>query len=398
MTAQPPSRLFRSAVAALGLLLLAPASAVPAAEPATAPIPPELAGLDKNDLLAWPHALRPLAFRNADKFLPFKTVKAGGPVYPLPEGKPIAPVFTHGGKSYDVDTFMKANFMSGLLVIQDGEIRLEKYALGRTAADRWMSFSVAKSVTSTLVGAALRDGFIKSLDDPMSAYIPELKGGIYDRISIRHTLMMASGAKWNEDYRDPENDIHSMSETSYVDNMKDRPLVSPPGEKFLYRTGDSNLLGVLVARATGKPTSQYLSEKIWRPFGMENDAYWQTHMGEELGGANLQITLRDYGRFGLFFLHGGVAGGKPVVPDGWTKEAGKALLPTGWGDIGYGYQWWVHSDGSFMGLGIYGQTLYLNPATNTVIVMNSAWPEADWEPGYALEEEFYKAVAKAIGG
>jgi len=383
----------QGAVLAAGLFL----ATTPAAAEPPGPIPPELAGLKRDDQLTWPFALRPLAFRNADKILPFNRIPAGGEVLPLPAGKPIAPAFTHEGKRYDVEAFMAANYVSGLLVIHDGRIVLEQYGLGRSAQDRWMSFSIAKSFTSTLVGAAIKDGLIRSIDDPVSAYIPELKGGSYDRISIRHALMMASGIKWNEDYLDPENDIHTLYDTSYIDNMKGRPMVSQPGEKFLYRTGDTNLLGALVSRVTGKSMSQYLSEKIWRPFGMETEAYWQTHMDQEVGGANVQATLRDYGRFGLFFLNGGIAGGKAVLPEGWTREAGKSLLPTGWGDIGYGYLWWVHSDGSFMGLGIYGQTLYLNPATNTVIVLNSAWPEADWGPGYALEEAFFTAVNDAVG-
>lgn len=384
----------RAALTALLILTTAPLAASPAGTQTHVPTAAEIAKLQFKDVLRWPQNVRFVALRSADKFAPFNVVRAAKP-YPLPAGKPIRVSFTSGQQTYDEAAFMKATSATGLLILHDGKIVMERYAFGRTAKDRWTAFSITKSVTSTLLGAALKDGLIKSLDDKMSEYIPELKGSVYDRISIRQTLMMASGVAWNEDYLDPNNDINSLWEKGFVDNMKDRKLVSEPGTKFLYRTGDSNLLGVLVSRVTGMPLSAYLSKKIWTQYGMGSNANMQLVNGEELGGGGLSMTLRDFGRFGQFFMNGAKVGGKSIVPDNWTTEATTAYLPTGFADGGYGYQWWVPKGGNaYMAIGIYGQTIYINPKKKLVIVFNSAWKNADDDLGYRLQAEFADAVEK----
>ena len=206
--------------------------------------------------------------------------------------------------------------LSGLIVVEDGRIRLERYGLGFAGEGRWTSFSVAKSFTSTLVGAAIQDGSIASIDDPVTRYIPELVGSGYDGVTIAQLLAMQSGVRWNENYTDPASDVarfNGQAAEGAVDPvtayMRRLPRAHAPGTRWNYNTGETNLIGVLVEKATGKSVAQYLSEKIWRPFGMEADASWILNSGgKEISGCCMQMRLRDYARFGQFVLGGGRAG------------------------------------------------------------------------------------------
>ena len=157
---------------------------------------------------------------------------------------------------------------------------------------------MAKSVTSTLVGAAVKDGYIKSLDDKVTRYIPGLRGSAYDKVSVRQLLTMTSGVKWNEDYTDPKSDValfnlhkaeKGMDVT--VSYMRKLPREAPAGTKWVYKTGETNLIGVLVSSATKKTLSSYLSEKVWAPFGMEQDASWLLgSTGHEISGCCIQAV------------------------------------------------------------------------------------------------------------
>jgi CubicO group peptidase (beta-lactamase class C family) len=275
---------------------------------------------------------------------------------------------------------MNAMNAAGLLVLQDGKVRLERYARGHGPAERWTSFSVAKSMTSTLVGAAVKDGSIRSLDDPVTRYIPELRGSAYEDVTVRHLLTMTSGVRWDEDYRNPKSDVAMMlvtppgpDEDVTISYLRRLPREAAPGTKWVYKTGESNLIAVLVRRATGKPLSSYLSEKIWRPFGMEYSAFWQVdERGQEIGGCCLSATLRDYGRFGQFILEGGRAGGKEILPRGWVAEATRKHAEIGAPGRGYGYQWWTGPDPIFSAIGIFGQGIVIDPERNLVIVTSSA--------------------------
>jgi CubicO group peptidase (beta-lactamase class C family) len=260
---------------------------------------------------------------------------------------------------------------------------MERYARGFGPEQRWTSFSVAKSITSTLVGAAVKDGYIKTLDDPVIRYIPELAGSAYDGVSVRQVLTMTSGVRWNEDYSNPRSDVARMlteptppGQDVTVAYLRNLQREAPPGTKWAYKTGETNLIGVLVKRATGKPLSRYLSEKIWRPYGMEMNAYWQIDTGgQEIGGCCLSATLRDYGRMGQFLLDGGQARGQPVVPSSWIADATSVQQKLG-GSAGYGYQWWTSTNGTYSALGIFGQMIHIDPARRLVIVTASAWPQA----------------------
>jgi len=203
----------------------------------------------------------------------------------------IQPTYTFGSEKGNVADYMTRNHVAGLLVIKDGKIVLEEYGLGQKPDDRWTSFSVGKSVTSTLVGAAIKDGYITSVDDLISKYIPELAGSAYGDVKISDVLKMRTGVAWNEDYEDPASDVGRLVSSmahdegaSLVTLMRSLKKAAPAGSTWLYSTGESNMLGLLVMRATHKPLADYLSQKIWAPFGMEKDAVWMTDGGTEVGG------------------------------------------------------------------------------------------------------------------
>ncbi|HEY8616558.1 serine hydrolase [Phenylobacterium sp.] len=314
-----------------------------------------------------------------------RTVPRGKRVHPLPRAaKEIAPSFTYGGKTFTVDDYMKAYNVSGVLVLKDGKILLERYGMGRKPQDRWTSFSVAKSVTSTLVGAAIQDGKIKGLNDVVTNYIPELKGSAYEGVTVRQLLMMSSGVKWNEDYADPNSDvaragtaIQEPGVNPIVSYMRRLPRANAPGTKFTYNTGETDLVGVLVSNAVGKPLATYASEKLWKPYGMERDGIWMTDLaGHERGGCCMSMTLRDYGRVGQFILDGGKAGGKQILPVSWTKEATSPQITNGAPAPGYGYFWWMRPNGSYDAAGIFGQSITTFPQDRLIVVINSAWPQA----------------------
>ena len=355
------------------------------------------------DVLFWSIPQRDAAFRTMDRVplvVKSRIISTGKNVYPLPKGAPL-------DVGIDVEAYMKDQRTAGLVIIQDGKIRLEKYGLDFSGDGRWTSFSVAKSFTSTLVGAAIRDGYIKSIDDKVSDYIPDLKGSVYDDVTIRQLLTMTSGVKWNEDYADPKSDVALFNAhkaepgvdvtVSYMRKLK-REV--PPGTKWVYKTGETNLIGVLVSSATKKNLSDYLSEKIWRPFGMEQNASWLLGpTGHEISGCCMQASTRDFARFGLFMLGGGMAEGKAVLPDGWIAAATTKHADTSQAEFGYGYQWWTMNDGSYTARGIFGQGIFIDPRRKLIIASNSNWPHAtDGQGGDQAEKRlmFYKQVQLAI--
>jgi CubicO group peptidase (beta-lactamase class C family) len=361
-----------------------------------------LATLPTNrDLLFWNEAQRDAAFRALDR-IPIlakaRVVPAGGKPLPLPAGAPLK-------LPLDVDAYMAGQRSAALLIVHDGKLRLERYGLGFDGGGRWTSFSVAKSFTSTLVGAALRDGYIKSMDDKVSTYIPEMKGSAYDDVSIRQLLTMTSGVRWIERFDDPEADVAKFNNhqpepgvEALVSYMRRLPRAAPPGTRFNYSTGETNLVGVLVGNATGKPLAQYLSEKIWVPAGMEQQATWiLSKTGKEIGGCCIQAAARDYARFGLFILDDARDQGKSVVPDGWLAQATTERVGIGVPDRGYGYMWWTYADGSFAARGIFGQGIFIDPKRKLVIVGNANWGGGARDPvAGPAREAFYRAVQQAV--
>jgi CubicO group peptidase (beta-lactamase class C family) len=360
---------------------------------------------DTPSILAWTPQQQSEGYRAIETIYRVNTIHRGDKVHPLPKAeRQIDPTFEIGGKSYTVDSFMAANRMSGVLVLKDGRILLERYAMGRTPEDRWTSFSVAKSVTSTLVGAAIQDGKIAGLGAPVTDYIPELKGSGYDGVTVRQLLMMSSGVKWNEDYTDPRSDVAQAGGrvleprvNPMVSYLRKLPRAHAPGSTFNYNTGETDLVGVMVSKATGKTLAQYASEKLWKPYGMEQDAAWVVDPGDqERGGCCISMTLRDYGRVGQFILDGGKAGGKQVVPPWWIAQATTKQIDNG--NAGYGYFWWMRPDGSYQASGIFGQSITTFRDERLIIVTNSAWPAATGRELGAARTAMIAAIREAAKG
>jgi CubicO group peptidase (beta-lactamase class C family) len=354
-------------------------------------------------ILTWTSEKRERYIAALDTFFLTRTVKAGTRIHQLEQGRPLDAFEAGGSRAGYFDRFLSAERVRGVLVLQGGTIRLERYVAPDSRTTRWNSFSVAKSITSTLVGAALKDGYIKSLDDPVTSYIRELRGSAYDAVNVRQLLTMTSGVKWNEDYTDMNSDVARMyalppdpgfdMTTSYVRKL---PREAPPGTKWVYKTAETNLVGVLVADATGKKLADYLSEKIWRTYGMERDAEWMIDdVGDEQGGCCLAVTLRDYGRFGQFILDGAQINGQSIVSANWLSDATRTQVSLG-GGSGYGYQWWTRDDGTFEGRGIYGQTLHIDRSRDLVIVINSATEEPTNRASGEARQGFIATVSAAL--
>jgi CubicO group peptidase (beta-lactamase class C family) len=298
------------------------------------------------------------------------------------------------------------NRVAGLLVLDHGRIALERYRFGNSARTRWMSMSVAKSITSTLIGAALQQGRIASLSDSVTRYVPALAGSAYDGVSVRDVLMMASGARWNETYTDPASDRRRLLEAqisqvpgSAMAVMRSLPRAATPGSVNNYSTGETQVAAEILRSAVGRPLATYLSERIWSRFGMEADANWWLDSpppdGVEIGGSGFSATLRDYGRFGLFLLNGGVAGGEAILPDGWIREATSPQTLQSGAPLDYGYLWWPGQGGAYAAEGIYGQWIYVNPAARVVIVV---WSAQAQPTGAAVVDDwaFFDAVVAAL--
>jgi CubicO group peptidase (beta-lactamase class C family) len=354
-------------------------------------------------VFGWDLEQKTTGFRRMESLFPAAVVPAPPAPRALPEGRPL-PGFQPGdAHAARLEQFIAEQYVSGLLVLQAGKVRLERYALGHGPEERWTSFSVAKSITSTLVGAAIRDGYIAGLDEDVTRYITALRGTAYDGVTVRHLLTMTSGVAFNEDYSDPDSDIMRLYREqpapgidATVGFVRHLPREAEPGQKWRYKTQETNLAGVLVMEATGKSLSEYLAEKIWRPLGMELDATWLVdHVGNEQGGCCLQAGLRDYARFGQFILAGAKIDGESIVPEGWLEAATSKQADTG-APGGYGYQWWPLGDGTFQARGIFGQLIHLDPARELVVVIMAAWPGPREQDRRMAQIGLVREIAAAI--
>jgi CubicO group peptidase (beta-lactamase class C family) len=333
--------------------------------------------------LTWTQAEREFGYPHWGWIFSGRVVERGSrPPHPLPPGAPLAAFAPGTPGARELERFIAEQNVAGLIVLQDGKVRLERYARGYGPAGRWISQSVAKSITSTLAGAAVKDGFIESIDDPVTKYVPALAGSGYDGVTIRQVMTMTSGVRWNEDYTDPNSDIVQLQTrpimpgvNATVSALKALPREAEPGTRWHYNTAETHLLGIIVTAATRRPLAIYLSEKIWGPYGMEQSALWQTdRTHHELAGCCLHAGLRDFARFGQFVLDGGKIDGRSIVPDGWFEEATRGRLATTTAGRRYGYQWWVFDDGTFAAIGIHGQAIVIDRARRLVVAINSVWP------------------------
>ena len=353
-----------------------------------------------NNVLFWTPEQQVAGYRNSERIFPTRRVGAGGNVLELPYAETdLGDVEIElGDASMSVDEYFTRQSVAGLLVIKDGRILYERYGLGNDENSKWISYSVAKSVVSLLIGAAIQDGYINSVDEKVTDYLPRLRNSSYDQSSIANLLQMASGVEWNEDYADPESDVATApyQTTALYEFLRHKPRDAEPGERFNYNTAETNLAGTLLRSAIGNNLATYLEEKIWRPFGMESDASWNLTEpgGGEFGGCCINATLRDYGRIGLFALADGrLADGTEVLPAGWMDDS---VAPSK-GFDGYGYFWWLNGADVYSAIGIFGQGIYVDKKNNIVMALHSARPVASEDIDWGWQDALFMAIRNQIG-
>ncbi|NNE51875.1 MAG: serine hydrolase [Sulfitobacter sp.] len=315
-------------------------------------------------------------FSNMDAaFLNAPVDRGNGPTTPLRYGPETA-------LPAAVDDWIKARNVTSLLVMKKGEILYENYFLGTQPEDRRISWSVAKSFISALVGILLEEGAIVSLDDPVTRYAPELQGGAYGKATLRDVLQMESGVTFDEDYLDYDSDINRMGRVIALGGEMDTfaaeltETFAPPGDRWKYVSIDTHIVSMVVRGATGRSLADLLSEKIIQPLGLEQSPYYLTDgAGTAFALGGLNLTTRDYARFGQMFLQEGSWQGQQVVPRDWVRASTRPSARTAEGEIRYGYQWWIPQgspDGTYMARGIYGQYIWIDSGAGTVIVTTSA--------------------------
>jgi len=356
-------------------------------------------------------------FGHLDKFIPAARMSAAPVRFEFPEGGKIAlPAgFVHKGAPRDTEAFLAETDTMALLVLKDGAVRFERYAPFGGRETHWVSMSVAKSFVSAALGIAVHEGAIRSIEEPVTDYLPELAGSAYDGVRIKDILQMSSGAGWNEDYSDPDFDINRFAQVSatggamsdFVPTLKRE---TEPGTVNHYNSMDTQVLGMLLKAATGRTIADYMQEKLWHPLGMEASGHWLVDdTGMEMAYACLNATARDYAKIGELFRNGGRWQGRQIVPADWVRASvtpdAPHLMP-GVSDpiFGYGYQWWVidGTEGEYAAIGVYNQFVYVNPARNLTIVKLSAsrnYGTTNDESSYREHETIglFRAIGQALG-
>jgi CubicO group peptidase (beta-lactamase class C family) len=316
------------------------------------------------------------------------------PFYFPVEAQPLPDSFEYDNSVISTQNFIEDSQTTGLLVIKDGKIVYEDYWLGHQQNKQHISFSVAKSFVSALMGIAIEEGDVANIEQAVTDYVPELMGSGYEGVSIKNVLQMSSGVQFNEDYGDFNSDINRFSRaTAFGTSLDDfsASLVGErePGTYHHYVSIDTQVLGMVLTRATGKSLTQSLSEKIWQPLGMEHQAFWLADDDDmELALGGLNVSLRDYAKLGWLYLNQGTWTDNQnnihqVVPKQWIIDSTKADAPhlvagennpASSSSFGYGYQWWLPLDAEdeFAAQGIYDQYIYIDPDQKLVIVKNSA--------------------------
>jgi CubicO group peptidase (beta-lactamase class C family) len=301
-------------------------------------------------------------------------------------------IFEFMGSALSADELLAETDTAALLVVKDGVIRHEHYALTGGPHVNWLSMSVAKSFISALVGIALDEGLIGDIEEPISKYVPVEPGSAYDGVAIRSVLQMSSGARWNEDYHDPESDVARMAAatsglggTSHATVVATMPREYPPDTVCRYNSADTQALAMLLRHATGQSIAAFMQAKLVEPLGLTDPGYWVIDpAGIEMGYAGLNLTARDYAAFGELYRNGGAWNGRQIVPAGWVRVStrstaghtapGQPVIAGMRLPQGYGYQWWLPEGdrGDFMAIGVYNQYVYVDPASAVTIVKLSA--------------------------
>jgi len=298
-------------------------------------------------------------------------------------------------KESSFEDYLEKNKTLAFLIIKDDTIQYERYFKGYTRASIVPSFSMAKSVTSILIGCAIEDGYITGVDEPVTTYLPEMQKNGFDKVTIKHLLQMTSGIKFNESYVNPFGDAAAFYYgTDIRKTSLHIKLKSPPGTVFEYQSGNTQLLGLILERALKNTTiTQYLQEKIWTPLGMEYDASWsidRKNDGLEKTFCCLNATAIDFAKIGRLYQNNGNWNGRQIVSADWVKTSTTAELKDG-SVARYQYQWWLLSDeGDYMAQGILGQYIYVHPAKNMVIVRLGKKPSnAGWSQVFASLADAY---------
>ncbi len=308
-------------------------------------------------------------------------------LFQLDEPKELPTKFIFEGKQVDVDEYLLRTDTAALLIIQNGKIKYENYWLTGGPDEHWFSFSMAKSFISALIGIAIHQKYINSIEDKITFYVPQLKNSAYDNVRIKDILQMSSGASWNEDYGDPNSDINRSARIFAIGGSLDEFTSSlekelEPGSFNRYNSTDTQALGMLLREATGASITEYMQKMLWEPIGAEKNGYWIVDSENmEMAYAGFMATARDYAKLGELYRLKGNLNNKQIIPSEWielsTKPDGPHLLP---GDnplsdfpLGYGFQWWIpDNSGDFSAIGVYNQFIYVSPKNNTVIVKLSA--------------------------
>ena len=356
-------------------------------------------------------------FLHIENVFPLATMTASPEPFRFEHGDPISlpNEFPYQSEIINTQAHFAETNTTGLLVVHNGKIALEDYYRGHRAEGHHISWSMVKSFVSALVGIALAEGAFESIEDPITRYVPKLKGSGYDGVRIKDILQMSSGVKFNEDYGDFHSDINRFGRLLAMGGSLDDFAASlerevEPGTRHHYVSIDTQVLGMLLVRTTGQSLTRYMEEKLWHPLGMEYPGYFVVDDdGMELALGGLNAALRDYAKLGYLYLNGGRLDGRQVVPEQWVKDsvtpdaphllpgADNPLSTTPWG---YGYQWWIPTDpdGEFMAVGIYNQFIYVYPRKSLVIVKNTAnhHYNEDRDRYKGIDLALFRAIASSI--
>ncbi len=330
-------------------------------------------------------------FGRITDFFPHAEMPPAEQPYQFSEGAKVTlpQTFSYNGQLVNTETFLTETDTSALLVLKQGEVRFERYMLTGGRNVPWLSMSVAKSFISALVGIAIEEKLIDSIEDPITKYVPALSGSAYDGVRIKDILQMSSGARWNEDYSDPQSDVNRFGRIFAAGGSLNEFAASlrrdhQPGTLNHYNSIDTQVLGMLLVNVTNGSITDYMSRKLWQPMGAESSGFWLLDSdGMEMAFGGLNATARDYAKLGEIYRCGGRWNEKQIVPGQWVAASvrpdGPHLLPgkdnpASEYELGYGYQWWLldSSEGEFSAIGVYNQFIYVNPAQQVVIVKLSA--------------------------
>ena len=334
-------------------------------------------------------------------------IRRSGRTFPLKKSSAaFQPVYTVEGRTWKLDDYLEQGHVMAFLVLKDGELVYEQYRHGAGPKDRFISFSIGKSVTSVLFGVAVDEGKVTSVDDPVTKYLPELSKTSYRDVSVRNALNMATGVAYNEEYLNPESDVHRLLSALIRGGERFMTMAAAfgareperkPGTAFDYQSIDTQMLTEILEKVTGTRLADYAEDKLWKKLGAESDAFifQSDKLPQSCGFACFNATAHDYARFALMAMNYGTLGGSRIVSDKWMRDS---TTPPPFAN-NYGYQWWLNAnskDGAFRAVGIYGQTLYINPAKRVVVVQFSARPRPSGRAATDAPPVPFDAIAEAL--